>query len=58
MMLHAGLVDAAVCGGIGDWWRHMTYIMPIIPTRPGVSRIYALSALILQPARCSSATRT
>jgi malate dehydrogenase (oxaloacetate-decarboxylating)(NADP+) len=38
MMLQAGLVDAAVCGGLGDWWRHMT--------RPGVSRIYALSALI------------
>ena len=46
MMLQAGLVDAAVCGGLGDWWRHMTYMMPIIPTRPGVSRIYALSALI------------
>ena len=46
MMLHAGLVDAAVCGGLGDWWRHITYMMPIIPTRPGVSRIYALSALI------------
>ena len=43
MMLHAGLVDAAVCGGLGDWWRHITYMMPIIPTRPGVSRIYALS---------------
>ena len=46
MMLQAGLVDAAVCGGTGDWWRHMTYMMPIIPTRPGVSRVYAISALI------------
>ncbi len=49
MMLHQGLADAAVVGGTGDWWRHMSYAMPIIPKRPGVSRIYALSCLILQP---------
>ncbi len=48
MMLHAGMVDAAICGGSGDWWRHMGYIMPIIPRRSGVRRIYALSCLILQ----------
>ncbi len=48
MLLQSGYVDAAVCGGTGDWWRHMTYLMPIIPKRPEVSRIYALSALILQ----------
>ncbi len=48
MLLQAGQVDAAICGGTGDWWRHMTYLMPIIPKRPDVSRIYALSALILQ----------
>ena len=48
MMLQAGLADAAVCGGTGDWWRHMSYAMPIIPKRPGVSRIYGLSCLILQ----------
>jgi len=48
MLLQSGQVDAAVCGGTGDWWRHMTYMMPIIPTRPDVSRIYALSALITQ----------
>ena len=46
MLLQSGQVDAAVCGGTGDWWRHMTYMMPIIPTRPEVSRIYAVSALI------------
>ncbi len=46
MLLHAGQVDAAICGGTGDWWRHMTYMMPIIPKRPDVSRIYAISALI------------
>ena len=48
MLLHAGHVDAAICGGSGDWWRHMLYVMPIIPKRQGVSRIYALSCLILQ----------
>ncbi len=48
MMLSAGLVDAAICGGSGDWWRHMQYVMPIIPVRPNVRRIYALSCLILQ----------
>jgi malate dehydrogenase (oxaloacetate-decarboxylating)(NADP+) len=47
MLLRAGQVDAALCGGLGDWWRHMTYIMPIIPRQAGTSRIYALSALIL-----------
>jgi len=46
MLLQSGQVDAAICGGTGDWWRHMTYMLPIIPKRPEVSRIYALSALI------------
>ena len=48
MLLRAGQADAAICGGVGDWWRHMQYIMPIIPRRPEVSRIFALSCLILQ----------
>ena len=48
MLLHAGLADAAICGGTGDWWRHMEYVLPIIPIREDVSRVYALSALILQ----------
>ena len=47
MLLQAGHADAAICGGTGDWWRHMTYLLPIIPKRPEVSRIYALSALII-----------
>ena len=47
MLLQAGEADAAICGGTGDWWRHMTYLLPIIPKRPEVSRIYALSALII-----------
>jgi malate dehydrogenase (oxaloacetate-decarboxylating)(NADP+) len=48
MLLQAGRVDAAIVGGTGDWWRHMTDVIPIIAKRPEVSRIYALSCLILQ----------
>ena len=47
LLLQAGQADAAICGGYGDWWAHMQYALPIIPRRPDVSRIYALSALIL-----------
>jgi malate dehydrogenase (oxaloacetate-decarboxylating)(NADP+) len=47
MLLHAGLADAAICGGTGNWWRQIQYILPIVPRRPGVNRVYALSALIL-----------
>jgi malate dehydrogenase (oxaloacetate-decarboxylating)(NADP+) len=47
MMLHAGLADAAICGGTGDWWRQIQYILPIIPRRADVSRIYGLSCVIL-----------
>jgi malate dehydrogenase (oxaloacetate-decarboxylating)(NADP+) len=48
MLLKTGQVDAAICGGSANWWRQMEYLMPIIPRRPDVARIYALSALILQ----------
>ena len=47
MLLHAELADAAICGGAADWWRQIQYILPIIPRRPDVSRVYALSALII-----------
>jgi malate dehydrogenase (oxaloacetate-decarboxylating)(NADP+) len=48
LLLHAGEADAAICGGTGDWWRHMLYVMPIIAPSPEVSRIYALSCLIVE----------
>jgi malate dehydrogenase (oxaloacetate-decarboxylating)(NADP+) len=48
MMLHAGQVDAALCGGTGAWWRQIDYLLPIIPKSPAVSRVFALSAVILQ----------
>jgi malate dehydrogenase (oxaloacetate-decarboxylating)(NADP+) len=47
MLLHAGLADAAICGGSANWWRQVQYVLPIIPRRPGVSRIYGLGCLIL-----------
>ncbi len=47
MLLHGGEADAAIVGGTGDWARHLTYALPIIPKRATVSRVYALSALIL-----------
>jgi malate dehydrogenase (oxaloacetate-decarboxylating)(NADP+) len=43
-----GQVDAAICGGTGGWWRQIQYILPVIPRRPDVNRVYALSCLILQ----------
>ncbi len=48
MLLHSGQADAAICGGTGGWWRQIQYILPIIPRRPDVNRVYALSCLILQ----------
>jgi malate dehydrogenase (oxaloacetate-decarboxylating)(NADP+) len=47
MMLHAGLADAAICGATRAWWRQIQYILPIIPRRPEVSRIYGLSVVVL-----------
>lgn len=48
MLVHAGAADAALCGGANNWWRQMQYILPIIPRRPGTTRVYALGCLILQ----------
>ncbi|HVI31455.1 NADP-dependent malic enzyme [Phenylobacterium sp.] len=47
LLLETGHVDAALVGGQGDWWRHMSYALPIVARRPEVSRVYALSTLIL-----------
>ena len=48
MLLASGEADAAICGGHGDWWRQFEYALPLIPRRPGVKRVYAMTALILQ----------
>jgi malate dehydrogenase (oxaloacetate-decarboxylating)(NADP+) len=47
MLLHDGQADAAICGGTGGWWRQLQYILPIIPRRSDVNRVYALSCLII-----------
>jgi malate dehydrogenase (oxaloacetate-decarboxylating)(NADP+) len=47
MLVHAGIADAAICGGTGDWWQHVKHVLPIIPRRPGVGRAYALTGMIL-----------
>src|ERR1700761_6829274 len=44
MLLETGEVDAALCGGLGDWTRQLANVLPIIPH---VSRLYTLSGLIL-----------
>ena len=48
MLLRTGAVDAALCGGVGDWWQQMLDVMPLIPRRADVSRLYALSAVIMR----------
>jgi malate dehydrogenase (oxaloacetate-decarboxylating)(NADP+) len=48
MLLNAGQVDAAICGGIGDWSRQVQYVLPVLQLRAGVERVFAMSALILQ----------
>ncbi|HTQ70751.1 MAG TPA: NADP-dependent malic enzyme [Acidocella sp.] len=48
MLLQHGDVDAAICGGTGDWWRHFQYALPILPRKTGSGRVFALNALILQ----------
>ena len=48
MLLSVGEAEAAICGGLGDWWRHFQYALPIIPRQHGISRVYAMTALILQ----------
>jgi malate dehydrogenase (oxaloacetate-decarboxylating)(NADP+) len=48
MLLQAGEADAALCGGTGDWSRHLSYVLPIARAGQAAGRVYALSGLILQ----------
>ena len=48
MLLQSGQADAALCGGTGDWSRHLSYILPIVRAGQDSGRVYALSGLILQ----------
>ncbi|MDO9503134.1 NADP-dependent malic enzyme [Falsiroseomonas sp.] len=47
LLLEAGLADACLCGGSGDWFRHWHHAYDVIGKRPEVGRVYALSALIV-----------
>ncbi|MDA8049697.1 MAG: NADP-dependent malic enzyme [Rhodospirillales bacterium] len=48
MLLNTGRVDAAICGGTGEWWRHMQHALPLVPRLADATRVYALSVLILR----------
>ena len=48
MLLQSGHGDAALCGGTGDWSRHLSYVLPILRATQRSGRVYALSGLILQ----------
>ena len=47
LLLEAGLVDAAICGGSGNWMNQWHYAFDVIGKRPDVGRVYALSAVII-----------
>jgi malate dehydrogenase (oxaloacetate-decarboxylating)(NADP+) len=47
LLLEAGMADACLCGGNGDWLTHWHNAYNVIGKRADVSRVYALSALIL-----------
>jgi malate dehydrogenase (oxaloacetate-decarboxylating)(NADP+) len=46
LLLEAGLVDAALCGGTQDWMDQWHHVLDIIGKRDDVGRVYALSGLI------------
>ncbi len=48
MLLHDGQVDAALCGATSAWYRQMEYLLPIVPKSHRVTRVFALSGIILQ----------
>jgi malate dehydrogenase (oxaloacetate-decarboxylating)(NADP+) len=47
LLLETGQADACLCGGTGDWLSHWHHAYDVIGKQPGLSRVYALSALIL-----------
>ena len=47
LLVEAGLADAAICGGSGNWMNQWHYAFDIIGKRPDVSRVYGLSAVII-----------
>ena len=47
MLLDAGHVDAALVGGNSEWWSQVKLILPLVARREGVTRVHAMTALIL-----------
>jgi len=47
MLLETGQVDAALTGGSGNWMQHWHGAYDVIGKRAGVSRVYAMSAVIV-----------
>ena len=46
LLLEAGLADAAICGGLGDWMGQWKHVLDIVGKRDDVGRVYALSGLV------------
>ncbi|NOG68999.1 NADP-dependent malic enzyme [Roseicella sp. DB1501] len=47
LLLEAGMVDAALVGGSGNWMRQFHYAFDVIGKGDASSRVYALSAVII-----------
>ncbi|MEO5337172.1 MAG: NADP-dependent malic enzyme [Magnetospirillum sp. WYHS-4] len=47
LMVERGEADALVCGTVGQYPRHLAYVLDVIGRAPGVQKCAALSALIL-----------
>jgi malate dehydrogenase (oxaloacetate-decarboxylating)(NADP+) len=47
LLLEAGLVDAALVGGTGNWMRQFHYGFDVVGKSQTASRVYALSAVII-----------
>ncbi len=50
LLLEAGIVDAALVGGTGNWMRQWHYAYDVIGKAPGAGRVYALSIVITKEA--------
>ncbi|MGH7156275.1 MAG: phosphate acyltransferase, partial [Acetobacteraceae bacterium] len=48
MLVRSGQADAAICGGTSNWWDQVQSVLPIIPPRADVTRVYGLGCLILR----------
>jgi len=46
LLLEAGHVDAAICGGLGDWMGQWKHVLDIIGKREDVGRVYAISGVV------------